>query len=285
MGFQLEVDGAQKAKLVAGSEGDPLSTFIDAIRDALGQRITSFSVDVAKEPAVLNQIMEPLKKLQQLVKSRGQSVTLTGSGLEGQSTLAQELNSLGFQMPDVEGLIKKPKPDAPLSSSESDLISDELKIIFKELDTDFGGELELPPSERVAPYMNAVQNRLASLLKLEEALKAEEDVLYKRLIYLRKREPSGGAKNMTEYNQLLEEEKEIDKLRDEIPKLRKELLVAKDSATNQEKVYKDYVARLDNENRKKQEQLKKELNSLKDNFKKIEAEIAKRRSTPKKEGP
>jgi hypothetical protein len=285
MGFRLEVDGAQKAKLVAGAAGDSLTTFIDAIRDALNQRITSFSVEVSSEPKALEAVLEPLRKLQQLVKSRGQTVTLTGSGLEGQSKLAQELHALGIKMPDVDGLVKKPQPDAPLSSSEAELVSDELKIIFKELDTDFGGELELPPAERVTPYMSAVQNRLASLLKLEDALKVEEDTLHKRLTYLKKREP-GGTKNLAEYNLLLEEEKEIDKLRDQIPKLRKELIVAKESASNQEKVYKDYAARIDIENRKKQDSLKKELQSLKDNFKKIEAEIAKQKSTPsKKEGP
>ncbi len=283
MGFSLEVDGAQKAKLVAGQPGDPLSTFIECIRNALNQRITSFSVELKEEPSALEAVLEPLRKLQQLVKSRGQTVTVNGSGLAGQSAVAQELNGLGIHLPDVAGLEAKNAPgnQVPLTATEAELVSEELKILFKELDTDFGGDVVLPDAIRVTPYLSAVQHRLAALLKREEQLKAEEETLHRRLTYLKKREP-GGAKNLGEHDQLMAEEREIGKLRDQIPKLRKELVVAKESAANQEKVFKDYTARLDNENKKKQESLKKELQSLKDNHKKIQTEIQKQKPVPPK---
>ncbi len=284
MGFALVVEGTQKAKIVAGHPGDPTATFVDAIREGLNQRITSFSVDMTKEPIVLDMILEPLRKLQHLLKSRGQNVSMTGSGLDGQSTLAQELAGLGILLPDVPGLVKRPAANAPISASESELISEEIKILFKEVDTDFDGELQLPPYERIAPYMSAVQARLGALLKMEDALKAEEETLSRRLTYLKKREP-GGTKNLGEYNELLQEEEEINKLRDQIPKLKRELVVAKDSATNQENVFKDYSNRLDTENRKKLETLKKELQTLKDNYKKIQGELSKapKANPPKKD--
>jgi hypothetical protein len=278
MGFSLIVDASQKGRLVAGQPGDNLTTFIDCIRDGLNQRITSYVVDISAEPACFDIILEPMKKLQQLVRSRGHSVVLMGSGFESGSTAAQNLQQMGIVIGDFPSSLKGSGQAAPeLASGE--FISEELKILFKELDTDFGGELVLPPPERVSPYMVAVQARLASILKMEESLKAEEETLLRRLTYLRKREPAG-SKNMQEYNKLLEEENEIGQLRVTIGKLRNELVVAKESASTQEKVFKEYSVRLDNENRKKQETLNRELNTLKENFKKATAELEKRKKAP-----
>lgn len=278
MGFTMEVEDGQRARLVAATGGDPLNSFIEAIRDGLNQRITSFTVDLTRDPPCLAMIMEPLKKLQVLVKSRGQSVQLIGSGLGPTSQLVTELRALGVAFPDVEANEKRPEVEAinaPLSADEEALVSEELKIVFKELDTDFGGELILPEPARVAPYLSAVQSRLATLLKMEEALKAEEATLSRRVNFLKKRE-TGNSQHMPEYEELMQEERAIDKLRDMIPKLKKELIVAKEAAENQERVFKEYTNRLDNENKKKQEALKRELEQLKSNHQKIQAELNKK---------
>ncbi|HEX4926303.1 MAG TPA: hypothetical protein VFV50_19570, partial [Bdellovibrionales bacterium] len=93
--------------------------------------------------------------------------------------------------------------------------------------------------------------------------------------FLKKRE-TGSPQHMPEYEALVEEEKEIDKLREMIPKLKKELLVAKEAAENQERVFKEYTNRLDIENKKKQEALKRELDQLKSNHQKIQTELNKK---------
>ncbi|HEX4922626.1 MAG TPA: hypothetical protein VFV50_01020, partial [Bdellovibrionales bacterium] len=163
MAFSIELEGAQKARLVAATGGDPLNSFIEAIRECLNQRITHFVVDLSRDPPCLQTILEPLKKLQVLVKSRGQSVQVIGSGLGPKATLVADLRGLGIAFPDVESNEKRPEIEAinaPLSADEEALVSEELKIVFKELDTDFGGELVLPEPGRVAPYMSAVQSRL-----------------------------------------------------------------------------------------------------------------------------
>jgi hypothetical protein len=281
MGFSLQMDGSQKGRLIAGQPGEPLKSFIDVIRLALSQRVTSFQVDLSAEPDCLSKILEPLKKLQQLVGSRGQTVSILGSGLLSQSPLYIELKKTGMTFPDVT------EEDLVFTTSEgsgvidADVISEELKILFKELDTDFEGKLVMPPPERVSPYMLAVKGRLTGLLKIEENLKAEEETLLRRLTLLKKLEPESiknGDRNMDEFNRLLDEEKQIDLLRESIGKLKKELVVAKESATNQEKVYKEYVARVDSEGRKKQELLNKELGQLQENLIKATAELEKKKA-------
>lgn len=282
MGFSFKTTEAEGVEVFAGSEGANLSTFLEAVKQCIGQRAMSITVNVTADPKALSEIAEPLQKLQRFVAGKAGALKLTGSGLKKDDPLYLSLTALGVVVtsdeapPESEAPAVNPSITAvetpPVAANLSDLsfLPEVEKIVNA-----FGIDKTLPQPASIEALVKKTKDVLADLLKKMEDLEKERLLYQVRLDFITKNN-SGDTSNIGEFETLQKEEQKIMELRNTVPELRKEMVRTKEELEKEEKAYTEFSTKFEADSKKKYEAVKKELDKIKDTITKAEAEIKKK---------
>ncbi|MGE3974411.1 MAG: hypothetical protein AB7F59_07800 [Bdellovibrionales bacterium] len=296
MGFlsKITAPGAPyQAEIYIEGTGPWAQSFVDSVKQCIAQRAINLQVNVTKDPSSLKEVMEPLLKLQQFVASKGGKVILVGAPAEG----LEALKAAGIQVevappqpapisaapvaaaiPTAPSAVPAAPPVAVPAASTAPVPFDmtELETLLKKAE---GGLL---PANEVVPLAQSTKVVLEGLLKEIEKRGQEHQDFTAFLKHLAKHQTVDVSK-VKELSEVATKESDIGRQREQIPSLKKQMVEAKTLLETEEKASKEFIQKSDAESKKKLETFKKELDTVKSNHKKLEADFQKRIDTKKAE--